>query len=245
MARELAPRTSALAVPSAQELEALGPADRWTLEERWSDGVELLRQFNDEELRRWVEVEGKTQIEIAKLVGRSQSRIQERCARLGLTPKSNRGRPRITGTGNSDSDEEVIDAEVVEDEDQIPPLPAPSPDQVATIREAEHDDGHEAGINTAELLGVQHPDYLDDADESAEPTVSGSSHAPQRGVRAADHQQRLIASVAGRMEDIQTSIGEIDLATAVEALNEKERRQCLLQLRNGRTAVSQLIKALE
>jgi hypothetical protein len=43
-----------------------------------------LREFNDEELRRWVEVEKKTQAEIAKLVGRSQGRISQRCSALGI-----------------------------------------------------------------------------------------------------------------------------------------------------------------
>lgn len=121
----LAPRPSALvSVPTRSELEALGPGDRWTLEERLGDVQILLREFNDNELRQWVEVDGKTQGEVAKLVGRSQSRIQERCAALGLVSKSNRGRPRITGTGNSD--EEVIDAEVVEDDPQPRPTPRPA-----------------------------------------------------------------------------------------------------------------------
>jgi hypothetical protein len=47
------------------------------------------------------------------------------------------------------------------------------------------------------------------------------------------------------MEDIQTSIGEIDQPTAATALSEGDRLQCLQQLRNARMAVSQLIKALE
>jgi hypothetical protein len=200
----VAVRSSALAVPTRQELEALGPGDRWTLEERLNQCQDVLRDFNDEELRRWVEVEGKTYTEIATLVGRSTSRISERCIRLGLSPKSNRGRPRISGTGNSGSaDEEVVDAEVVEDDPQ--PLPA-----------------------------------------SSRP-ASGPAYGeqPARGVRAADHQARLITSVAGRMEDIQTSIGEIDQPTAATALSEGDRLQCLQQLRNARMAVSQLIKALE
>lgn len=85
MANALAPRSSALAVPTRNELEALGPGDRWTLEERADEIKDLCRELNDEELRRWVEVDGKTQREIAQLVGRSQSRINERCQRLGLT----------------------------------------------------------------------------------------------------------------------------------------------------------------
>jgi hypothetical protein len=84
------------------ELEALAPVDRWTLEDRLGEAQGILREFNDEELRRWVEVERKTQTEIAEIVGQSQSQIQRRCARLGLVSVSNRGRPRITPTGNSD-----------------------------------------------------------------------------------------------------------------------------------------------
>lgn len=115
----LALRTSALAIPSTQELEALGPADRWILEDRLDEAQGVLRDFNDAELRRWVEEEGKTQTEIARLVGRSQSRIGERCQRLGLISASNRGRPRrITGAGNSEPDlgePEELDGEIVEE----------------------------------------------------------------------------------------------------------------------------------
>lgn len=42
MSRVLAQRHSALAVPTRQELEALGPGDRWTLEERLGDAQTLL-----------------------------------------------------------------------------------------------------------------------------------------------------------------------------------------------------------
>jgi len=47
--------------------------------------LDALCEFNDEELRRWVE-EGKTQTWIAKQVGRSQQAVSERCKRLGITP---------------------------------------------------------------------------------------------------------------------------------------------------------------
>lgn len=125
----LAPRRSALPdVPSRHDLEALSPADLWTLEERASEIQDACRELNDERLRHWVEVEGKTQAEIGKLVGRSQSQIQRRCARLGLEASSSRGRPRITPTGNSDSDDaEVVDAEVVEEDyDDVPQSRPPS-----------------------------------------------------------------------------------------------------------------------
>jgi transposase len=82
-----------LAVPTRRELEAFTPADRWTLEDKLDDAQGILRKFNDDELRKWIEVEGKTQTEVAKIVGRSRSRIAQRATRLGLTPKRG-GRPR-------------------------------------------------------------------------------------------------------------------------------------------------------
>jgi len=39
--------------------------------------------------------------------------VSQRCSALGITPSSNRGRPRNISPNNSD--EEVIDAEVIED----------------------------------------------------------------------------------------------------------------------------------
>ena len=75
---------SELIVPTASELEALTPAERWAIEDKLDEAQDVLREFNDDELRRWVEVEGKTQTEIAKIVGRSQQRIQQRCAALSL-----------------------------------------------------------------------------------------------------------------------------------------------------------------
>jgi ribosome modulation factor len=58
-----------------------------------------LREFNDDELRRWIR-EGKTQTEVAKIVGLSTSRISERCKRLRIRSSSNRGRPAgISGPG--------------------------------------------------------------------------------------------------------------------------------------------------
>jgi N6-adenosine-specific RNA methylase IME4 len=103
-----------LVVPTPRELEALSPSDRWNIEDAIDEAQDTLRQFNDDELRRWVEVEGKTQVEIGEMVGRPQSTIASRCTRLDLTPKSNRGRPRINDTVYSEA--EVVDAEIVEDD---------------------------------------------------------------------------------------------------------------------------------
>lgn len=93
--------SKALAIPTARELEALSPSDRWDIEDAIGEAQTTLRAFNDEELRRWVEVEGRTQTEIAGMVGRPQSTISHRCIRLGISPTTNRGRPRITNVGNS------------------------------------------------------------------------------------------------------------------------------------------------
>lgn len=122
--------TKALAIPTTRELEALTPADRWNLEDAIDEAQGTLREFNDDELRRWVEDEGKTQTEIAETVGRSQSDIQRRCDKIGAKPKSKRGRPRITQAGNSApepsdpdddiEDAEVVDGEVVEDRPGLP-----------------------------------------------------------------------------------------------------------------------------
>lgn len=124
MSNTLARRPSALPdVPTRQELEALGPGDRWTLEERLGDAQVILREFNDDELRRWVEVEGKTQTEIARLVGRNQSTVSRRCQALGVVfdkgAGTKGGRP-VMQTHNHT--EEVIDAEVVEDDPQPRPV---------------------------------------------------------------------------------------------------------------------------
>lgn len=127
-----------LVVPASQELEALSPAQRWSLEDALADARTHLSDFNDEELRRWVEVEGKTQTEIAELVGRSQQRIAQRCASLGIQPASNRGRPRNTTPSNSPDDVElvegveVVDGEIVEGDD--PPSPKGSDDDPERAR---------------------------------------------------------------------------------------------------------------
>ncbi len=80
--------------------------------------TQALREFNDEELRRWVEVEGKTQTEIAKIVGRTQARISQRCRALDITP-SGKGRPHEDISAYNDVpdavDAEVVDGEVVEE----------------------------------------------------------------------------------------------------------------------------------
>lgn len=123
MSHDLAKRASSFpAVLTDQELRNLGPGDRWTLEERLGEAQGVLREFNDDELRRWVEVEGKTQTEIAELVGRDQSQVSRRCQALGIRPSSNRGRPRIMQTHNSGAEQEATDepeevtGEVVSDE---------------------------------------------------------------------------------------------------------------------------------
>lgn len=114
---ELATRGSALpAVQSRQDLEALSDADLWTFAERATEAGQIAWEVADERLRRWVEVEEKTQTEIAQLIGRGQKTVSERCERLGIKPASNRGRPRISGATNSEPDDaEVVDAEVVEE----------------------------------------------------------------------------------------------------------------------------------
>jgi hypothetical protein len=142
VSNQLAPRpSSALAeVPSRQELEALSPGDLWTLEERAVEITDLCRELNDQRLRDWI-ADGKTQTEIAQIVGRSTS--SRRCIRLGLESASKRGRPRlspggISGTGNSSADE-VIDAEVVEDDPR--PRPASQPASSASEPQAPADPG--------------------------------------------------------------------------------------------------------
>lgn len=110
--------STALAVPTRKELELLGPGDLWTLSERAGEVKEIADELLDELLIGWAN-EGKTQTEIAKLVGRSQKTVSRRYERLGITPQSNRGRPRIS-QGTNSADEEVIDAEVVEDDPATP-----------------------------------------------------------------------------------------------------------------------------
>jgi hypothetical protein len=106
-----------LIVPPARELGALSPSDRWNLEDALDEARGTLREFNDDEIRRWVEVEGKTQTWIAEQVGQSQKTVSRRCERLSIQPVSNRGRPRNSHSTNSD-EPEVIDAEVVEDSEE-------------------------------------------------------------------------------------------------------------------------------
>lgn len=125
----LTPRRSALPdVPSRPDLEALSPADLWTLEERATEIQGVCRELNDGRLRQWVE-EGKTQTEIAKLVGRSQARISQRCSALGIVSgRTNSGEKRAsisadTSIADDDDAEEVAlifrqpspDGEVVDD----------------------------------------------------------------------------------------------------------------------------------
>lgn len=93
-----APLGTEVTVPTARDLEALTPADRWAMEEHLDEAQGILREFNDKELQRWVEVEGKTQREIAAMVGRSKRAIARRCERLGLHSGDPRGGSRL-GTG--------------------------------------------------------------------------------------------------------------------------------------------------
>lgn len=115
-----------LYIPTPTELETLSPADRWSLEDQMGEAQGVLREFNDEELRQWVEVEGKTQTEIAKLVGRSQQRISQRCAALGIRAADPRGKG-FTSPSKTDDEEEVADTEDAEvldgeivDDDEAP-----------------------------------------------------------------------------------------------------------------------------
>lgn len=118
-----------LVIPPSRELEALSPNDRWDLEDMLGGAQETLRAFNDDELRRWVEVEGKTQREIAELVDRSRQRIAQRASRLGLVPRDNRGGQRLPSPRQNggeavtdDGSSEEVDGEVVDD---VPPDPGP------------------------------------------------------------------------------------------------------------------------
>lgn len=78
-------------------------------------------------------------------------------------------------------------------------------------------------------------------DQLREPAPAPGFVAP----RKLQQQERLIASVASRMEDIRMTVGEIDLTTAKQAQTEGDHDEWLPQLRLARTAVSQLIGALE
>ena len=117
-------RSTALALPTARELEALTPTDRWNLEDALDEAQDTLREFNDEELRRWVE-KGKTQTWIAKQVGRSQQRISQRCSALGIKPKDGRG--TFTRASKNDEEPEVVEGEVVEEEAPESAIPRPRP----------------------------------------------------------------------------------------------------------------------
>lgn len=112
-----------LIIPSTRELEALTSKDRWQLEVALDEVQPRLRDLNDAELRVWVEDEGKTQTEIAELVGLAQNTISNRCVRLGIEVSKGKGtqggRPRkVIGPDNPDPTEpepELVEGEVVED----------------------------------------------------------------------------------------------------------------------------------
>lgn len=121
---------------SRRKIAALPPQERWALEDAASEIQSIVRAINDDELRRWVE-KGETQDWIARQIGRSVSQVNRRVIALGLTPKSNRGRPRISPAGNSeateptpppaDEPEELVQGEVVDGDPAPEPIPMPKP----------------------------------------------------------------------------------------------------------------------
>lgn len=107
--------STALTVPTTRELQSLGAAARWDLEDKLDSAQDILREFNDDELRCWVEV-GKTSREIGALVGRDHSRVVRRATRLGLQFRDNRGGDR-SGAGapneSADPDAELVEGQIV------------------------------------------------------------------------------------------------------------------------------------
>lgn len=86
--------THDLAIPTRAELEALTPADLWKLEDFGTALAEAARPLIDEQLRQWVEVEGKTVREVAEIVGQGKSTVSRRCIRLGISSGDARGGDR-------------------------------------------------------------------------------------------------------------------------------------------------------
>lgn len=104
----------------------------------------------------------------------------------------------------------------------------------------------------APLPPEQQAERLEEARENHWPVETLKEHIREPepepgyvGPRKLQQNERLIASVTSRMEDIRMSIGEIDLATAKQALPEGKQDEWLQQLQLARRAVSQLIGALE
>lgn len=76
-----------LAAPEPWELAEEKAKAQFQLDEAVGELLPKLREINDAELRRWVEVEGKTQTEIAEMVGLSPQWVSDRCRKLGITPE--------------------------------------------------------------------------------------------------------------------------------------------------------------
>lgn len=75
-------------------------------------------------------------------------------------------------------------------------------------------------------------------------TAAPLVEAPDLGPRKRQQQESLIRSVVGRMDDIRRTIGEIDLPVAKQATPQERGDEWVSQLRDARTALSQLIAAL-
>jgi hypothetical protein len=106
-----------LAIPTARELETLSPSDRWNIEDAIGEAQDTLRQSNDDELRRWVEVEGKSFAEVGRMVNRHRSTVAERASRLGVQSSDRRGGDRTSdfvGDPTKADEAEVVDGEIVE-----------------------------------------------------------------------------------------------------------------------------------
>lgn len=107
---------SELAVPESRDIARSLPSDAlYKLELAGQIASEIL----DERVIAWTE-EGRTQEWIAGETGMGQSTVSDRQRRLGVEPKSKRGRPRreeIPEPGNSDGQ----DAEVVEPDEVLAP----------------------------------------------------------------------------------------------------------------------------
>lgn len=134
-----------LVVPTTRELEVLSPADRWDLEDALDNAQDILRPFNDDELRRWVEVEGKSYAEVGRIVKRSRQRIAQRASRLGLQSPDPRGGERESDnpplSNPEPPDSELVEGDVVAEPDPGPRVRCPGcghmvkPDDIRVWRE--------------------------------------------------------------------------------------------------------------
>jgi hypothetical protein len=108
-----------LVVPESRDVARDMPSQTlYALEIAGQIATELL----DERVVAWTE-EGKTQTWIASELGCVQSVVSDRQRRLGVEPRSNRGRPRKEISATDNSNGEVVDAEVVEPDEVIHPEP--------------------------------------------------------------------------------------------------------------------------